>query len=367
MGSRGFFHGALQAMHHSFVIMSIIIFFSQTTAFAVNKTSSTPIVPAVILFGDSIVDPGNNNDIKTIVKCNFPPYGKDFLGHVPTGRFCNGRIPGDFIASSLGVKHTVPAYVGQNLEDEDLLTGVSFASGASGYDPMTPIITSTISMPDQLGLFAEYKSKLKAIVGDAGADNLISESLFVVCAGSDDLANTYFIAPFRQAHYDIPSYVNLLIKSSSDFIQKLHQMGARKIAYVGLPPIGCLPSQRTLGGGVSRECVATRNEAAMLYNSRIAAELKRLSSNFEGTKLIYLDIYTIILDLVQRPSSYGFEVSNKGCCGTGELEVSVLCNPKLPICADDSKYVFWDSYHPTERAYEIIVDKLLQRYLRYLL
>uniref|UniRef100_A0A5K1H1D3 SGNH hydrolase-type esterase domain-containing protein n=1 Tax=Nymphaea colorata TaxID=210225 RepID=A0A5K1H1D3_9MAGN len=30
---------------------------------------------SLIVFGDSIVDAGNNNDLNTINKCNYPPYG----------------------------------------------------------------------------------------------------------------------------------------------------------------------------------------------------------------------------------------------------------------------------------------------------
>lgn len=56
-------------------------------------------IPAVIGFGDSIIDPGNNNKVKTLVKCNFPPYGKDFDGGIPTGRFCNGKIPSDMLGT----------------------------------------------------------------------------------------------------------------------------------------------------------------------------------------------------------------------------------------------------------------------------
>lgn len=56
-------------------------------------------IPAVIGFGDSIIDPGNNNKVKTLVKCNFPPYGKDFDGGIPTGRFCNGKIPSDLLGT----------------------------------------------------------------------------------------------------------------------------------------------------------------------------------------------------------------------------------------------------------------------------
>lgn len=66
---------------------------------AVVKLPPNVEVPAVIAFGDSIVDPGNNNKIKTLVKCNFPPYGKDFEGGNPTGRFCNGKIPSDLLGT----------------------------------------------------------------------------------------------------------------------------------------------------------------------------------------------------------------------------------------------------------------------------
>ena len=52
-------------------------------------------VPAVLVFGDSIVDPGNNNYIKTMMKADIPPYGRDFEGGNPTGRFNNGRIASD--------------------------------------------------------------------------------------------------------------------------------------------------------------------------------------------------------------------------------------------------------------------------------
>lgn len=54
-------------------------------------------IQAVIVFGDSIVDTGNNNGLTTIGKVNYPPYGKDFMGGKPTGRFCNGKVPPDLI------------------------------------------------------------------------------------------------------------------------------------------------------------------------------------------------------------------------------------------------------------------------------
>lgn len=42
-----------------------------------------------------------------------------------------------FSAEELGIKELLPAYLDPNLAPNDLLTGVSFAVGATGYDPMT--------------------------------------------------------------------------------------------------------------------------------------------------------------------------------------------------------------------------------------
>lgn len=47
--------------------------------------------------GDSTVDPGNNNRLRTTAKANFPPYGVNFYGRRPTGRFSNGRLATDML------------------------------------------------------------------------------------------------------------------------------------------------------------------------------------------------------------------------------------------------------------------------------
>lgn len=52
-------------------------------------------VPANFVFGDSLVDVGNNNYIASLSKANFIPNGIDFGG--PTGRFTNGRTIVDII------------------------------------------------------------------------------------------------------------------------------------------------------------------------------------------------------------------------------------------------------------------------------
>jgi len=46
-------------------------------------------VPAMFIFGDSLIDNGNNNNLPSLAKANYYPYGIDFNGG-PTGRFSNG-------------------------------------------------------------------------------------------------------------------------------------------------------------------------------------------------------------------------------------------------------------------------------------
>lgn len=49
---------------------------------------------AFFVFGDSLVDNGNNNYLVTTARADAPPYGIDYPTHQATGRFSNGiNIP----------------------------------------------------------------------------------------------------------------------------------------------------------------------------------------------------------------------------------------------------------------------------------
>lgn len=99
----------------------------------------------------------------------------------------------------------------------------------------------------------------------------------------------------------------LILSSLYSFVQKLNEMGAKRIGFVGLPPIGCCPSQRTLGGGPPQECEPLRNQASELFNSKITKEIDRLNveRNVDGSKFAYFDVYYNLLDLIQQPGFYG--------------------------------------------------------------
>ncbi|GAU22636.1 hypothetical protein TSUD_234580, partial [Trifolium subterraneum] len=260
--------------------------------------------------------------------------------------------------SKFGVKKLLPAYLDPNLQLEDLLTGVSFASGGTGCDPLTSKLASVISLSDQLNMFKEYKNKINEAVGENRMEMIISKSVYIICIGSNDIANTY--APYRSINYDIQSYTDLLASYFSNFLQELYGLGARRIGVIGVPYIGCVPSQRTLGGGRERACSDIENQAAKLFNSKLVFLMDAFEIKFPDTKLVYIDSYHPLMYMVQNPAKYGFDVADRGCCGTGDLEVGIFCNHySSSICSNSSRYIFWDSFHPTQEAYNLLSSMVL--------
>lgn len=65
-----------------------------------NRVMGSQQVPAMFVFGDSLMDDGNNNYLNSIAKSNYMPYGCDFSSG-PSGRFCNGKTIVDFLGNFL--------------------------------------------------------------------------------------------------------------------------------------------------------------------------------------------------------------------------------------------------------------------------
>jgi len=64
-----------------------------------DSSETTAMFPAMFVFGDSLVDNGNNNHLNSLARSNYLPYGIDFAGNQPTGRFSNGKTIVDFIGT----------------------------------------------------------------------------------------------------------------------------------------------------------------------------------------------------------------------------------------------------------------------------
>ncbi|KAF3438469.1 hypothetical protein FNV43_RR21231 [Rhamnella rubrinervis] len=75
--------------------------------FSTLVPQTPPLVTALFVIGDSSIDCGTNNYLGTLARADRLPYGRDFDTHRPTGRFCDGRIPVDYLGLWLNRKSFV--------------------------------------------------------------------------------------------------------------------------------------------------------------------------------------------------------------------------------------------------------------------
>nr|XP_016458449.1 PREDICTED: GDSL esterase/lipase At5g08460-like [Nicotiana tabacum] len=150
-----------------------------------------PLVPALFVIGDSSVDCGTNNFLGTFARADRLPYGRDFDTHQPTGRFCNGRIPVDYLAVRLGLPF-VPSYLGQAGSIEDMILGVNYASAGAG------IIFSSgselgqhISLAQQIEQVTDTIQQFIMTIGEEATADLISTSVFYISIGTNDYIHYY--------------------------------------------------------------------------------------------------------------------------------------------------------------------------------
>ncbi|GAV85872.1 Lipase_GDSL domain-containing protein [Cephalotus follicularis] len=321
-------------------------------------------VPAIIVFGDSSVDAGNNNEISTVLKSNFEPYGRDFRGGEPTGRFSNGRIPPDFISEAFGLKPTIPAYLDPMYNIMDFSTGVCFASAGTGYDNATSDVLSVIPLWKELEYYKEYQKKLRGYLGDEKANIILGEALYLMSMGTNDFLENYYMFPGRSSKFSVVDYQNFLAGIARNFITELYQLGARKISIGGLPPMGCLPLERTTNIFSGSVCVEEYNNVAKDFNTMLQDLVVRLNKELVGIRLVLSNPYDILSDIIQNPHLFGFENAAMACCGTGMFEMGYMCDKINPFtCSDANRYVFWDSFHPTEKTNWIVADHVVNQSL----
>ncbi|RZC50127.1 hypothetical protein C5167_018549 [Papaver somniferum] len=273
----------------------------------VLEITGTNKIPGLIAFGDSTVDAGNNNQVLTLIKANFPPYGQDFEGGKPTGRFCNGRLPTDFLSEMLGIKRSIPAYLDPAFGIEDFATGVTFASSGTGFDVATSTILAVIPLSKELDYFKEYLEKLTSFLGNDTAAETARESLYIISIGTNDFVLNYFTVPGRSFQFTVDEYQDFLLGTARNFLIELHSLGARKIVIVGLPPNDCLPIVKTLDLVPVRPSLEEIKKASIDYNVKLQNLVWSLSIELEGIKLVYADIYNPLLHIIQNPNLYGIE------------------------------------------------------------
>ncbi|XP_051117336.1 GDSL esterase/lipase At2g23540-like [Andrographis paniculata] len=330
---------------------------------------------ASYIFGDSLVDAGNNNYLQTLSKADIPPNGIDFKasGGNPTGRFTNGRTIGDIVGEGLGQPRYAMPFLAPNTTGKAVLYGVNYASGGGGILNATgSIFVNRLSMDIQVDYFNITRKQIYKLLGASKARQYLNKhSIFSVTIGSNDFLNNYLLpvvsagARIRQTPDD---FVADMIDHLRSQLTRLYALDGRKFIVGNVGPIGCIPYQQTINQLSQNECVDLPNKLALQYNRKLKSLLDEMNWNLEGATFVLANVYDLVMELITDYAKYGFSTASKACCaneGGGELARLIPCGPTSSTCGDRDKHVFWDAYHPSEAANLIIAKLLLDGDARY--
>ncbi|KHN35332.1 GDSL esterase/lipase LTL1 [Glycine soja] len=315
---------------------------------------------AFFVFGDSLVDNGNNNYLFTTARADSYPYGVDYPTHRATGRFSNGLNIPDIISEKIGSEPTLP-YLSRELDGERLLVGANFASAGIGILNDTGIqFINIIRISRQLQYFEQYQQRVSALIGPEQTQRLVNQALVLITLGGNDFVNNYYLVPFsaRSRQFALPNYVLYLISEYRKILVRLYELGARRVLVTGTGPLGCVPAelaQRSRNG----ECAAELQEASALFNPQLVQLVNQLNSEIGSVVFISANAFESNMDFISNPQAYGFITSKVACCGQGPYNGIGLCTPASNLCPNRDVFAFWDPFHPSERANRLIVDTFM--------
>lgn len=91
-------------------------------------------------------------------------------------------------------------------------------------------------------------------------------------------------------------------------MQRLFNLGGRKIIVVNVGPIGCIPYQRDINPTAGDSCAAFPNQLAQMYNTQLRGLIAELSLSLVGSMFVYADVYHILDDILQNYTSLGMSL-----------------------------------------------------------
>ncbi|KAH9713852.1 GDSL esterase/lipase 5 [Citrus sinensis] len=286
------------------VTFLVVVLISTTCEADQSKLPKKKHVASLFIFGDSILDAGNNNYINTTTldQANFWPYGETFFKY-PTGRFSDGRLVSDFMAEYANLP-LIPPFLQPGIINRGYYySGVNFASAGAGALVET-FQGDVISLKTQLSYYKKVESWLREKLGNDEGRMRISRGVYLFSIGSNDYyAKVLLTKGFTMLNsFSESNHVGMVIGNLTTVIKEIYKTGGRKFAFMNVPDLGCLPVMRIMN--------AEKN---------------------------------------------GFKEGKAACCGTGQFRGVLSCGGKRPVkefelCENPNEYVYWDSIHLTEMA-----------------
>ncbi|KAK1572576.1 hypothetical protein Q3G72_034820 [Acer saccharum] len=307
----------------------------------------------LFVFGDSYVDTGNLGNFFPSWK---EPYGISFPGK-PSGRFSDGLVLTDYVASYFGIKSPVPFERRNITIKSGLEYGMNFAYGGTG------VFNTLVDKPNmtiQIDHFQELLDKNVYTKQD------LNKSVALVSVAGNDY--TTFIVKNGSLQY-FPDFTKNLVKQIAMDLKRIKGLGVEKVIVTAVEPIGCLPSATALNS--HQNCEEFFNSAAQFHNLQLKDAVNKLNTdtniihNSTASSFIILDTYEAFMSALNKEQFKGkLEVKNplEPCCvgldGNSCGSVDAKGVKKYSVCKNPELSFFWDDVHPTQSAWLAVSSSL---------
>ncbi|CAM0949253.1 unnamed protein product [Alopecurus aequalis] len=331
-------------------ILPCILFLASCCLFEAAAQGS---IPALYVLGDSQADAGTNNYLLTPLRADIPHNGVDYPGCKATGRFSNGKNFVDFLAGHLQLLSPPPYLsVYSPLSSKSIyLKGINFASGGAGVSNQTNK-GLCVSFDYQIDHhYSEVYASLVQQLGQEEASAHLGRSIFAVAIGGNDIINYVNQSRVDKLLSSPPQappeqFIDSLALSLKGQLQRMYDLGMRKLFVVGAAPLGCCPVLR--GRAPANECDKEANDLSARYNIAVASLLDDMSARHPDMRYSLFDVATTLLEYIRQPQTNGYDVVDAACCGLGDKNAMFSCTPVSSLCENRTNHIFWDFVHPTE-------------------
>ncbi|KAF0911537.1 hypothetical protein E2562_011167 [Oryza meyeriana var. granulata] len=297
------------------------------------------------VFGDSYADTGNLGNLgRELTHAWYDPYGRTFPRH-PTGRFSDGRVLTDFVASAVGIPTPVAYKLRRRAPGDLLARGMNFAVGGSGVLD-TGYFQRNISA--QIDLF---QKQLRGCAPTGVA--------LVVVSGNDYSA----VVDKNNGTGAAIAYIPTVVRGLREQLRRLRDdVGMRKVVVTNLHPMGCTPYfTRPLNYS---GCDPLANAGADQHNAALRSVLDELDP--ANRTFLLLDLHTPFVAFVNdaavnssSSTTTRFPVRLRPCCVTSKADgycgqQDDAGNRQYTVCDDPDRHFYWDDVHPTQAAWAAV-------------
>ncbi|ORZ01107.1 GDSL-like Lipase/Acylhydrolase-domain-containing protein [Syncephalastrum racemosum] len=209
----------------------------------------------------------------------------------------------------------------------------SFAySGAACDNALFPNISAEEQMPslrDQLEMFYSLQMDLDP-----------AETVYAIWVGTNDIQKAH-----DQVHGEATPDVSSVAYCINEQVRNLRKIfGAQRIMVFNVPPLERMPFF------ANHERVMEWAAAAHELNTLLQRDVIQLNKHHRGLQLDLMDIHSLLNDVVENPTLFGFEnatLAYLDACRNGACKSAM------------DQYVWWDRTHLTGGAHRVIANSVL--------